>query len=408
MAGPCGTQARSGLVRPKCTGPRPPRMPPTANESTPSARLIHERTGGPGPSAPFVAGLAILALATAGLLVALALQDPNPTSAEAAFADDSSPLAKLMEALGLAGARNASALMAAVAVVGAGLLGRRLFHHDGVGLLAAIFVVLDPAFLALGHLALPTTPILALALLGSALITTANNGTRWLGSILLAAAAFSQPLVAAWAIPLAALVLLRGNIYAAPKHLWSALAQVALLPLLAGAAGQALGAARDPSCFAATRFDVLRLANAVDAGPTMIVHNPALWFGGLAVAVALGGAAGLHVGSQFKLARLPGRIQMRLPEPLPARHARSLWLLLLILAAPVPMLWAPLFAIALAAGIRNLARDAPGFGLIVALGAVAFGALYLVRIWPLVTGTATPAELAALLPVVPWAGQSAC
>ncbi len=383
-------------------------MPPTVHDPGPSARLTHERTGGSGPGIAFIAGMVALALIAGALLVVLAVAYPAVTNAESAYAQADTPAAKATAALGSGAARNLVAAAGVLAVVGAGLLGRRLFHNDGVGLLAATLLVLDPAFLALGHLALPVIPVLALAVAGAGLLATARGTLRWLGSLLLAGASFVEPVLAAWAVPLLLLVLLRGNIYAAPKHLGSALAQVALLPVLAAGAGQALGSGGTLACLAATRPDHLLLAAAPDTGSVIIVHNPAFWFGGLAALLVLGGAAVVHVLRHFRLARLPGRIQLRLPDPLPAYHARALWLLLLAVCAPLPSLWMPLLAIALAAAIHHLARDAPGFGLAVALGSVAFAVLYLVRFWSLVTGNATGAEVADLLPVVPWAQMVAC
>ncbi len=381
---------------------------PSAPDSSPSAGLIHERTGGAGPGAAFVAGLALLALVMGTVLLVLATAFPTGTNAEGAYAREDSMLSRAFDSVGLVAARNLVAAAGALAIVGTGILARRIFHHDGVGLLAATFVALDPAFLAAGHLALPTVPLLGFSLMGAALLSTSKDGLRWLGSLSLGAAAFLEPVLALWVVPLFLLVLLRGNIYAAPKHLVSAAARVAALPFVGAVGGAVLGSGGSLACLQGSAVDQFLLARAADAGPVVIVHNPALWFGGLAALAILGGGATFHVLGNFRLARLPGRVQVRLPEPLPDYHARALWLLLLAVAAPSPILWMPVLAIALAAGMRHLARDAPGFGLVVALASVAFGVLYLIRLWPLVTGSATAADLADLLPVVPWATANFC
>ena len=138
------------------------------------------------------------------------------------------------------------------------------------------------------------------------------------------------------------------------------------------------------------------------------LHNPATWYGGLGALLFLGVGALLSMARQFRVARLPGRVQLRLAEPLGATHARALWLGAFALVLPFPGLWLPLFAIALAAGIGELSEDAPGFGLAVAIVSLGFALLGLVRLWPLVNGGSDPVQVQELLNFLPWVTVRGC
>jgi hypothetical protein len=372
-------------------------------EPQPTSQIAQERLGLAAPGWLFLVLAVGLALLAGGLALAAGMPASRALAVERAVAGQPGALAA---PLGLAGARALAAGGAAVAVLATALAGRRLFHNDGVGLLAAALVALDPAALASGRLAAPQS--LALAGVASALACFLAQPTwaRWLGAALLATAALLDPRAVGWGIPLALLALLRGHIYAAPRHLGLA----ALQAIGAPAAGALLHLAYSPTWSAlpcpAFAPAALVLLEAPDFGGVAAVHNPVTWFGGLGAVLLMAGAALWTVVRQVRMARLPGRAQLRLAVPLPALHARVLWLLVLALAVPFPEAWLPLFAIALAAGVAELADDAPGFGLAVGLVVLVFAVLALARAWPAVA--ATGAVEGAVHGLVPWARMVAC
>jgi hypothetical protein len=298
----------------------------------------------------------------------------------------------LVSLLGLAGGRAFSALCAAATVAAVAAAGRRLLHSDGWGLLAAFLVALDPAFLAMARLALPETVVLAGLTVALAAFLSGSSRLHWVGAAALWVAALADPRALLWSFPLALLLLVRGHIYAAPRHL-----------------GLFVSAGSLPaSCLALSRSVALRLSIVPDLGAGVAAaHNPATWFGGLGALLFLGSAGLGLLARQFRVARLPGRVQLRIAEPLPPLLARGLWLLLLALLAPSPLLWVPLFALALGAGVEALAEDAPGFGLAVGGVLLLFAVLGLARAWALVHGGA---DLVPGMPagLVPWGHVAAC
>ena len=215
----------------------------------------------------------------------------------------------------------------------------------------------------------------------------------------MAGAAFLDPRAWVIAIPMATMGLLRGHVYAAPRHLGLAALQGVVLPGGFALLGAFLAAPESCASWAAQAvlLDVPVVRGAV------LVPNPITWFGGIAALLFLAGAAILVVVRQMRIARLPGRIQVRLFDALDVQHARALWLLVILLVAP-PNLWIVLLPLAVGAGVATLGQDAPGFGAAVALVLVAFAVLVVVRGWGAIQGD----DPSGLLDLVPWAQVSSC
>jgi hypothetical protein len=371
-------------------------------EGDPTSQIAQERVhpGRPGPLFVGLAGAACLAVFAVGWWLGRAPAAPT-------VAEQLEP--SLVSLLGLAGGRAFAALCAAAAVGAVAVAGRRLLHSDGWGLLAALLVALDPAFLATARLALPSTVMVAGLLVGLAAFLSGSGRLHWVGAAALWVAALADPRALLWSLPLALLLLVRGHIYAAPRHLGLALAQALGIPATAAALHLIVSTGALPSsCLALSRSVAFGLSIVPDLGDGVAAaHNPATWFGGLGALLFLGGAGLGVLARQFRVARLPGRVQLRIAEALPPPLARGLWLLLLALLAPAPLLWMPLFALALGAGVAGLAEDAPGFGLAVGGVLLLFAALGLVRAWVLVHGG--PAlEPGAAAGLVPWGRVAGC
>ncbi len=332
-----------------------------------------------------------LALATTLFLVIRAVGLGEATEAEVAYAAHGTLHARLWNAIGLEGARILAAVGAGVAVAATWLAGRRLWHSDPAGLSAAALMALSPWLLAQGSLALPQTILLAAALLALLAALATHEPVRVMAGAAVAVAVLIDIRMAVWVVPLFAIILLRGNIYATGQHLQRGLLQVALLPALALGV-VALAARGDPLtlpvCLSPGHIDGASLASATWLGGGFVAAHPSiLWFGGWGVLVMLALASLWHLGLNTRVARLPGRVQLRLPHALPRYHGRSLWLLSLVVLAPVPGLWLPLLMLALAGGIAVLGEDAPGFGLTLLLGLLGLGVAALIQDWGLVVGT---------------------
>ncbi|MEA3143841.1 MAG: Dolichyl-phosphate-mannose-protein mannosyltransferase [Thermoplasmata archaeon] len=371
-------------------------------EVDPTSQIAQERVqpGQPGPVFLALAGLAAAAVVAASWWL-------GRFPAHATVAEQMEP--SLVSLLGLAGGRAFSALCAGVTVAAVAVAGRRLLHSDAWGLLAGALVALDPGVLAMARLALPESAVLAGLTLALAAFLSSSSRMHWVGAGALWVAALADPRALLWSFPLALLLLVRGHIYAAPRHLGLALGQALAIPATAAALHLIVSAGTFPaSCLALSRTVALGLAVVPDLGGGIAaVRNPATWFGGLG-ALAFLGVAGLGLlARQFRIARLPGRVQLRIGEPLPALLARGLWLLLLAALAPSPLLWIPLFALALGAGVEALAEDAPGFGVAVGGVLLLFAVLGLVRAWSLVHGgpDLVPGAQAGL---VPWGHIAGC
>jgi hypothetical protein len=369
----------------------------------PAASPIAQERVGPGrPSLEFAAAAALLAVAAGGAAL-LAGSGRPATPAELQAAGHATGVA----GLGIAAGRTVAALAAALAVAGAAAAGRALSHSALAGLLAAALLAADPAFLLAGRLALPLA--LEMALLAWAVAWAASPVPllHWAAGLALAGAALLDPWAALVALPLTALLLLRGHIYAAPQHLLLAVGQVAVLPAVAVAGHFLLegGGGLVPSCLRLAPLDHLALLRLAQPGAgLLLVPDPVVWLGGAGALLAMGlGAVGFAV-ARFRVARAPGRVQLRLVAPVPLPLARGAWLLLIAVVAP-PAAWPLLFAVALAFGIRDLGEDAPGFGLVLALLVLGFAGLVLARSWGAVVGTGGFEEA---LRLVPWAKAHPC
>lgn len=370
--------------------------------AAPSSPIAHERAGPGAPSPGFLLAAILLAAATLAVGIFLAARGPAALPVE-------------QEAASLAGwgsldvrAARYVAVGAQAALVGAvAMAGRRLAHSETAGLLAAALVAADPSGLLVGSLGVPQAVGAAGLLWALALATSPVPLFHWLAGLALAVATLALPTAAVWILPLALILLLRGHIYAAPQHLGLGLAQVAVLPLAALALRLVLeGVGAVPACLTPSLLDALTLRALAAPGPDLlVVPNPVTWMAGAGALASLGlGGLAVAIG-RFRVARAPGRLQLRVVSPFPPILARGLWLLLLALLAP-PAAWLPLFALALAMGVRELGEDAPGFGLALALVLLVFAGLVLVRAWGAVHGS--PGGAADALDLVPWARSVPC
>lgn len=371
-------------------------------EVDPTSQIAQERVQPGPPSRLFllVAGLTAVGVLAAGLWLGRA-----PTTMVAAERADPS----LVSLLGLSGGRALSALCAATVVGGVAVAGRRLLHSETWGVVAALLVALDPALLVTARLALPSTVAVAGLVVALALFLSASTRLHWAGAAALWLAALADPRALLWSLPLGLLLLVRGHIYAAPRHLGLALGQALAIPATAAALHLVVSDGRLPvSCLSIGALPAVALtAVPVLGGGMAAVHNPATWFGGLGALVFLAeGSLGL-LARQFRVARLPGRIQLRIAETLPPSLARGLWLVLLAFFAPTPLVWLPLFALALAAGLTALSEDAPGFGLAVGGVVVLFAVLGLARMGGLVVGGGSLVD-GSMAGLVPWGRILGC
>ncbi len=365
-----------------------------------TSAIAQERVGPGRPNGLFF--VALLVLAGAAVVVAYRLgvaQEETPAEAAGSYG------------LSIDTARSVSAAAFGVAIAATGWAARRLLHSGPAGLLAAGLVALDPALLAFGHTAVPHLLLFSLAMIALAGACSAIPLFHWISGLALAAAAVLDPIALLWCIPLAILLLVRGHIYAAPRHLASTAIQVVAVPLL-GAVVHLLGHGgleTIQGCLMIGRWDALTLSATLRLGPTThALHNPATWLAGMGALLFLAfGGIGVAV-ARFRMARLPSRIQLRLLTPLHPALSRGIWILLFAVTAPWPLLWLPLFAMALAGGVRELADDARGFGIAVAVALLCFAALTLYRAWDLAAGTADPSEVGDLLGLVPWTTSEGC
>lgn len=376
----------AGLLRP----------PPAASH------IAQERVAPARPAAVFI--LVLVTLACAVTVTALLLGQGAAAVPAERQADGPTGLA----GLGLGTGRALAAVAAGLAVVAVGLAGRRMSHSSAAGLLAAALVAADPAFLVQARLAVPNSVVIAALAWALAFVASPIPLLHWLAGLCLAVGVFFQPWAILWVFPLMAFLLLRGHIYAAPQHLGLAFVQVAVLPLVAfglhALLAGGLGAA--PACLTLAPWSMLALLEVVQPGPgLLLLPDPIVWLGGAGALSFLGVGGLAFVMASFRVARAPGRLQVRVVSPMPPVLARGIWLLLLALLAP-PVVWLPLFAIALAMGIRELGDDAPGFGVALAVVLLAFAALVLARAWGAVVGL--DGGVAEAMELVPWATATSC
>lgn len=369
-------------------------------EVDPTSQIAQERVHPGPPGLPFLAAVGALAATVFGLALALGLRPGTLTAGEAAGPG-------LVSLLGLAGGRAFAAFCSAVAAAALAVAGRRLLHSGFVGVLVGSLWALDPAFLAVSRLALPETVAVAGMVVALAAFLSPKPWAHWVGSAALSVAALADPRTLLWGIPLTLLILVRGHIYAAPRHLALAAGQALGMPAIGAVLHLLVTAGQLPApCLDGSWRDALVLSQATDLGGGIAAaHNPATWFGGMGALLFLAGSGVAAMVRQFRLARLPGRIQMRISESIHPTAARALWLLALAVAVPFPAAWMPLFALALGAGIETLSEDAPGFGLAVAGVLVLFAVLGLGRAWGLVAGGA---DLSGPVGLVPWGNVVGC
>lgn len=373
----------------------------------PATSAITQERAATGPlSMAFLAVAILLAAAAGGMAWGLGMQGREVTAETYA-----EPLLFGLADDGLAFGRAVSAVATATTVLAVAFAGRSFTRSGIAGLLAAALVAADPSVLVYGRLAVPTAATLAMLAVGLACFAASRPWVPWVGAVALGVGAAIDPRVLLWGPVLALFTLLRGHIYASPRHLGIALTQALLVPALG--AGIHLGVdgmlASVPVCLAPVPWRALALQEAIQPGAGLLAQpSPVTWVVGLGAVLFLGvGGAGFGA-LKFRLARANGRIQARLVSPFPPVFGRGIWLLMLAVVIPIPQAWILLAALALALGIQDLGEDAPGFGLALAIALLAFAGLVLWRSWDAVAGTGGAAGVAHALDLVPWAKAHAC
>ncbi len=368
--------------------------------------IARERLEPGPPSNQWISAIIILAGAAFLVLAVMGLSPIDRTAAEETYRAGDGPLQALDASLTPGFARWISAAAAATAILSTGFAARRLLHNEAVSILVAGLVMIDPGFLVHGRLATPVMPATAASLLALALFLSPRRRWHWVAAASLAFACFLDPAHLIWGVVLGVLVIARGHIYAGPQHALTAGLQALVIPgagmLLGIVSGDSLG----PDCYVAPRAQALLMMSPIDLGSNIHWHpNPVLWFGGLAAILWLGIAAAATVLYHFRLQRLPGRLQLRLTQPLRREQGRALWLIALAVFAPTAALWIPLFAVAIGAAILEFGRDSNrfGWGVGIAIGAMALA--YTVRLWPILIGAS---DVSDLVNGIPWATVKGC
>ncbi len=368
--------------------------------------IARERLEPGPPSNQWISAIIILAGATFLVLAVMGLSPVERTAAEELYRAGDGPLQALDASLTPSFARWLSAAAAATAVLATGFAARRLLHNESISIIAAGLVMIDPGFLIHGRLATPVAPAMAAALLALALFLSPNRRWHWIAAAALAFACFLDPAYILWGVILGILAIARGHIYAGPQHAGIAALQTLLIPAAGSLLGIVSGDSLGPDCFASSRASALLLLHPVHLGSNLHWHpNPVLWFAGLGAIAWLGLSAAALVFWHFRLQRLPGRIQVRLHQPLRREQGRALWLLAFVAFAPTPALWTPLFAIAIGAAILELGRDSSRFGWGVGIAIGVLGFAYTIRLWPILIGAG---DVSDLVSGIPWATTQTC
>lgn len=380
---------------------------PPASSAAPATSAITQERAGSGPlTLAFLAVSLLLAVGAGAAAWILGVR-----GAETVAETYAEPLVFGLADQGLAFGRAVSAIATATTVLGIAFAGRSLTRSGIAGLLAAAVVAADPALLVYGRLALPTALTLAFLAVSLACFAASRSWVPWFGGLALALGALVDPRVLLWGPVLAVFTLLRGHIYASPRHLGIALVQALAIPAVGAAIHVAAqqGWAAVPICLAPGTVQMLTLHAAIQPGANLLAQpNPVTWVVGLGAVLFLGlGGAGFGA-MRFRLARANGRMQARLVAPFPPVFGRGIWLLLLALVVPIPQAWLLLAALALALGIQDLGEDAPGFGLALAIALLAFAAVVLWRSWDAVAGTGGATGVEDALNLVPWAQSAPC
>ncbi|MEK6976765.1 MAG: hypothetical protein AABY18_10560 [Candidatus Thermoplasmatota archaeon] len=375
--------------------------------SAPATAAITQERAGPGSLHLWFMASALLLGALVGATAWGVGLEPTESPVEAA----AEPLTFGLGDVDLAAGRLISASAAGITVVAIAFAGRSFSRSEVAGLLAATLVALDPSLLAYGSLAVPTGVTIAALAVALACFASPRVAIPWVGALALGFGAFVDPRVLAWGPVLALLAVLRGHIYASPRHLAIAGTQALVIPAI-GAFLHVIAEgmwASVPVCLAPASWRLLALDVVIQPGAGMAaIPNPVTWFAGLGAVLFLGiGGAGFGA-TRFRLARANGRVQARLVSPFPPVFGRGLWLLLLAVAIPTPQALVLVFALALALGVQDLGKDAPGFGLTLAAALLLFAGVVLWRAWGAASGTGGAEGVADAMRLVPWAQPSAC
>jgi hypothetical protein len=320
----------------------------------------------------------VSALLIAGGLITLAVFEDGALPAEDAY---DSGAGWVLQKIPLDYARAITAIAAGLAAGIWGFVARRIYHSETIGLATTWLIALDTGFLVQGHLvqSLPWEMLFA----GSAVLiaTLPYPRAHWAIPLPLALYGLENRASIFIGIAIFAILLTRGHIYATGKHVTTAFWQT--IPALTG-------------LFSTFHWSLLD-AGARTLGPGSIhLHNPALWYTGIIAAIAGISGALLFIASQFRMARHPGRVQIRLQTRLPRILGRTLWNALLL---PVLL---PALIMHLLGGIRILTEDSRGFRFALYGGIFAFAIVYLVRFWSFILGNGTPEDMAALAEILPW------
>lgn len=355
----------------------------------------------------FLLGMAVTAVA-----IVLGTLREDITHAEDLYLKAGGAWGILHDLVGLDTLRVLVAVAAGATVTAAGFVARRFTHGAGLGVLASVLVALDPALLVDGQLALPAAVLRFAAVAALALALGGHPIYHWLVPVPLIVGGLIEPWFLLWGVAIALMLLFRGHIFAAPKHLRDALFQGIGLPLLAGiplliAVNQVI-ITTDVTCGPSMMASILLLDVPHYATGLVAFMNPVVVLGGLGVLAGLAIAALVQVGGTFRLARLPGRVQIRLPERLGRIPSRALWLAAFALVMPAPQVAIVIGAVAIALGVQGLMVDSPVFATVVAILTAGFAVLVVVRLAPVIAGTADVEGLTDILQWLPWVDPNAC
>lgn len=354
----------------------------------------------------------LLGATVTAITVTLGALRPPATHAEGLYENAGGLMGILHDWMGFTALRVFMGLAAGATVIATAFVTRRFTHDLGMGILAAVLVSLDPALLVDGQLAVPDALLRFAAVAALALALGGHPVYHWLVPIPIAVGVLLEPWFLAWGAVLALLLLFRGHIFAAPKHLRNATLQGVLIPGLVAIPAfiairqtivtESVVCAPDAGR-ALLGMDVPQFANGLVAVP-----NPVVAVGGLAVLLALLMGAVAQLAVSFRLARLPGRIQVRLPRRLGRTPSRALWLAALAVAMPAPQVALVIGAIAIAVGVQALMADSPVFGAVVGILTAAFAVVVVVRLGIIIIGDASQVDLDGILQWLPWVQPIGC
>jgi hypothetical protein len=389
------------------------RSPTARSRQGPGASYVVSEREGPGlPQIWFLLAVLGLGVAVAAITITLGLLRGPTIHAERVFLEAGGAWAVAVGILKVPIVRILMGVIAGATVVATGFVGRRFTHSATMGMLAAVLVALDPALLVDGQLAVPATVLRFAAVSSLALALGGHPVYHWLTPIPVVIGALLEPTFLLWGLALAMLILFRGHIFVAPKHLRSAIMQGFGISLLLFVPAyfvlRSTIGIQNVACGASYSRSMLLLEVPHYAPGIVSLTNPVVVLGGLAVLAAMAFAAVFQVLSSFRLARLPGRIQVRLPGRLGRTPSRALWLALFALLIPGPPVAVIIGAVAIALGIQTLSDDSKSFGATVAAIAILFSAVVAVRLTPVIAGIASADTLVDSLAWLPWVNSYVC